>query len=67
MDLYGQFYPSQWAMVVAIMTGEAANWVVNLHSDHVQELTNISIFLVALRTHFEDKSRTQLSEESWYP
>lgn len=65
MDLYGRFYPSQWAMVVAIttvLTGEAADWVADLHSDHARELTNVGMFLEGLRARCEDDSRTQQAE-----
>lgn len=64
-DLYGRFYPSQWAMVVAIttvLTGEAADWVVDLHSEHARELTNVGMFLEDLRGRFEDESRAQSAE-----
>lgn len=39
LDLYGHLYPSQRSMVVAIttvLTGEAADWVADLHSDHAK-------------------------------
>lgn len=65
MDLYGHFYPSQWAMVVAITTvlmGEAADWVADLHSDHAHDLTDVGLFLEGLRAQFEDDSRTQQAE-----
>lgn len=60
--LYGRFYPSHWAMVVAIMTvltGEAPDWVVDLHA---RELTNVGMFLEGLRGQFEDESRAQTAE-----
>lgn len=41
LDPYGHLYPSQWSMVVAItnvLTGEAADSVADLHSDHAREL-----------------------------
>lgn len=65
LDLYGHFYPSQWSMVVAIttiLTGEAADWVADLHSDHAQELTDVGMFLEGLRAHFKDDTRTQQAE-----
>lgn len=68
-DLYSHFYPSQWVMVVAIMmvlTGEAADWVADLHSKHAHELIDIGMFLGSLRAKFEDDSRTQQAEENWY-
>lgn len=64
-DLYGRFYPLQWAMVVAITTalkGEAADWVANLHSEHARELTNVGMFLEGLRAQFDDETRAQTAE-----
>lgn len=65
VDLYGQFYLTQWSMVVAItavMTGEAADWVADLHSDHAHELTDVGLFLEGLGARFEDDTRTQVAE-----
>lgn len=63
-DPYGQFYPypSQWAVVVAVtmvLTGEAVDWVADLHSEHARELTNVGMFLESLMGRFEDETRTQ--------
>lgn len=64
-DLYGQFYPSQWSMVIAVitvLTGEVADWVADLHSEHARELTNVGMFLESLRGRFEDETRTLAAE-----
>lgn len=64
-DMYGRYYPSQWSMVVAVtsvLTGEVADWVSNLHSDHARELTNIGMFLESLRDTFEDETRVITAE-----
>lgn len=55
-------YPSHWAMVVAITTvlkEEAADWVTDVHSDHLKQLANVGLFLEALRGCFEDNCSTQ--------
>lgn len=52
-------------MVVAIttvLTGEAADWVADLHSDHARELVDVGLFLDALRQWFEDDTWIQLVE-----
>lgn len=64
-DIYGWFYPSQWSMVVvvtSVLTGEAADWVSDLHSDHARELTNIGMSLESLWSQFEDETRTLAAE-----
>lgn len=51
LDRYALCYPSQWAMVVAIMAGlqgEAAEWAANRYSDHARELAVAGLFLKVL-------------------
>lgn len=65
LDRYACFYPSQWAMVVAIMAGlqgEAVEWAADLYSDHARELADAGLFLEALRSRFEDVFRVQQTE-----
>lgn len=65
INLYGRLYPTQWSMVVAItttLTGEVADWVADLHTDHAQELTDVGLFLEGLRSRFEDDTRMQVAE-----
>lgn len=65
LDLYAWFYPTQWTMVVAVLAvleGEAAEWVANLHSEHARELANVGLFLETLRALFEDGSQAQQAE-----
>lgn len=66
LDQYAQFYPSQWAMIVAVtavLEGEAAEWVADLHSEHAWEMADAGLFLEALRAHFEDMSRAHRAGE----
>lgn len=48
LDCYGHFYPSQWAMVMAVLGGEAAKWVATLHNEHAGEFADIGLFLEVL-------------------
>ncbi|KAK9395587.1 hypothetical protein NXF25_018948 [Crotalus adamanteus] len=49
-------------MVTASLQGEAAAWASDLYSDHAQELTDVGLFLDALKTQFEDPSWVQRAE-----
>lgn len=65
MDLYSPVYPSQWSMVIAVtgvLTREVATWVADLHSDHARELTDLGLFLEALRARFEDDTQVQIAK-----
>ncbi|KAK9401894.1 hypothetical protein NXF25_010250 [Crotalus adamanteus] len=62
LDQYACFYPSQWAMVLAVtvvLQAKAAEWVADLHSNHARKLADAGLFLEALRSHFEDVSQVQ--------
>lgn len=53
MDQYSWWYPSQWAMVVAVtsvLTEEADDWVASLHTNHARELVDMGKFLEALHS-----------------
>lgn len=65
LDNYACLYPSQWAMVgavIALLESEATEWVADLHSDHARELADAGLFLEALRSRFKDVSWVQCTE-----
>lgn len=48
--------------VTAMLEGEAAEWVADLHSEHARELPDAGLFLEALRVRFEDRFHAQRAE-----
>ncbi|KAK9401689.1 hypothetical protein NXF25_010045 [Crotalus adamanteus] len=48
--------------VTACLQGEAAAWAADLYSDQARELTDVGLFLEALRARFDDPTRLQRAE-----
>lgn len=49
-------------VVTAALEGEAAEWVVDLYTEHAQEFGDADLFLESLRDHFKDVTQAQLVE-----
>lgn len=48
--------------VTAVLEGEAAEWVADLHGEHPRELAHAGLFQEALWVRFEDRSHAQQAE-----
>lgn len=48
--------------VTAALEGEVVEWVVDLHTEHAQELADAGLFLEAQWIHFKDGTRAQRAE-----
>ncbi|KAG8130970.1 hypothetical protein E2320_017516 [Naja naja] len=66
LDLYRKYYPTHWAMVVAItsmLEGEAGEWTACLHRKRSSAWADVGEFLETPRHRFDDSSWVQQVED----